>query len=611
MIENPVSPQLIEFLRTVPFLQSLPEECILNLASQCEATRIQSGEVLLQQGEVGDCLYVVQSGRLIVIKQMDGGAEEVIADIGRGELIGELALFTQATRAATVIAIRDSVLWKLSKEAFEAFIQQYPIHIMPMVRAAILRLSHPKKRTAGVPTVLTLVPAGRCSLHQAFVKLLIAEVNRSGSTLHLTIDAMQKQFPEIDLNAEQSSLVHDKISKWLSEQELFYRYVIYEVEPTNSSWTKLCLRQADKILLLGNSQDSPELGEIETTLFASARKVRTPVQLAILHERDTLLPVHTSLWLKARPGVEIFNIRHDHTDDIKRLVRLSTREGIALVLGGGGAKGLAHLGVYKALTELGVPIDRVGGTSMGSLIGALIAMDIPFDTIIEKFKQYIIHNKKFNDYTIPFVSLLGGYGWLEALKNTFGEAVNIDDLWKNFFCIASNFTLRRMEILEHGLLYKALRASTSLPGVVPPISNEADELLVDGGIFNNLPVDVMRRIASPCQIIAVRVSPFSNVHAAIPEGTLSGFKRYMGRFNNRNTLQLGTVPGLAEMIMGAVTLCNDENEMQLLADANYAIDINLNEFGLLEFSKFSQVIDIGYRETMEKFSKDPSILSKH
>jgi predicted acylesterase/phospholipase RssA len=146
-----------------------------------------------------------------------------------------------------------------------------------------------------------------------------------------------------------------------------------------------------------------------------------------------------------------------------------------------------------------------------------------------------------------------------------------------------------------------VRASASLPGVVPPISNDRDELLVDGGIFNNVPVDVMRNFAPPCEIIAVRVAPFSNVHAQIPDGIVSGFKRYFSRFGGESFKQMANVPSLSELIIGAITLCNDEKELIQLSSANHALDINLSEFSMLDFSKFPQLIDLGYAAAMEQF----------
>ena len=315
------------------------------------------------------------------------------------------------------------------------------------------------------------------------------------------------------------------------------------------------------------------------------------------------MPHDTALWLQDRT-VDVHHVRKGVLKDLQRIVRLMTGQGIVLVLGGGGAKGVAHLGVYKAFCELGVPIDLVCGTSIGSAMGAFMAMDMPLDQIIEQVNKYVIHNKKLNDYTLPTVALMAGFGWTGALKNLYGDSLCIEDLWKPFFCITSNFTMRKMEILKRGLLYAAIRASVSLPGLLPPITNIRNELLIDGGFFNNIPVDVMRDLAAPCRIVAVRVSPYTEIHSHLPSGMLSGFKHYFNQFKS-GFKSSDQMPSLAEIVIGSMTLCNDEHEMRMLAEADYVLEINLNQFGMLEFDKLPELIELGYKSAMEKFTQAP------
>lgn len=604
MTKTPIKTELIEliqFLKNVTYLQTLPDDTIHTLADQCECTHIKSGEFLIKQGDIGDCLYIVQSGRLIATKNTELGEEEV-GHMNRGELIGELSLFTQAPRSATVMAIRDSILWKLPKASFDTFVQQNPIYIMPMVKAAILRLLNPPIRKKGTNYALTIMQAGRYAIDQSFLQSFVKELSQVGRILHLNSNTLRTHFKEMNwASSTPESFSHSKITEWLNIQEQTYKYIIYEVDQSDLSWTQLCLRQADKILLLGDSRDSAELGETEKLVFQKSTYL-APVELILLHSPTVTLPTNTSSWLKDR-HVVVHHIKKDNDSDIKRAVRIISGRSISLVLGGGGAKGLAHIGVYKALCELGIPVDTLGGTSMGSIIAATIAMNDSHETMTEKIERLIVNNKKFKDYTIPTVAVFSGRGWLNALKNCYGEDVCIEDLWRNFFCVASNFTLRKMDVLQSGLVYKAVRASVSLPGVVPPISNEKDELLIDGGIFNNLPVDVMRSIAPSSKIIAVRVSPLSDIHLRIPDGIVEGIKRFFARHSSPSNKY--TLPGLPDMIAGAITLCNDEKEATMLNEADFALDLPLKEYGLFDFEKLHQLIEMGYRDTMEKLTKNP------
>ncbi len=603
--------KLVAFLKTIDYLKTLPLPSLETVASQFEMTCINGGETLIHQGDEGDCLYIVQSGFLRAVKEQPGEDDVILSDIRRGELIGELALFTSAPRAAMVFAIRDSVLWKLSKTSFDLFVQENPMHIMPMVKSVILRLLHPKKAGRSPYVTLTIAPAGNHLIDKNTIRSLVDQfsaVNQTSSSLttslHIHPALIKEKFPEINWHdVTPEALFESNVIDWLSEQEEKHQFVIYETDVTYSPWTALCLRQADKIILIGDNNDTPKLGEVEQNIFNASWKNRAPIDLILLHDKNTVMPRDTASWLQDRP-VDVHHIKRGVPEDIQRVVRLMTGQGIVLVLGGGGAKGIAHLGVYKAFRELGVPIDRVCGTSLGSIMGAFMAMDMPLDKIIEHVNQYVIHNKKLNDYTLPVVSLMAGVGWTGALRNLYGESLSIEDLWKPFFCITSNFTTRKMEVLKRGLLYTAIRASVSLPGILPPITNTRNELLIDGGVFNNIPVDVMRDIASPCKIVAIRVSPHTEIHSHLPDGILSGFRHYFSKLKS-GLRKSADMPSLAEIMIGSMTLCNDEHEMRMLAEADYVLEINLNQFGMLEFNKLPELIELGYKAAMEKFSQAP------
>ena len=607
---------LITFLKTIEFLKTLPLASLEKLASQCEMTYVNSGDTLIHQGDEADCLYIVQSGFLRALKEQPGQDNVVLSDIRRGELLGELALFTSSPRAATVIAIRDSVLWKLSKASFELLIQENPAQIMPIVKSVILRILHPKKPNKRPYVTLTIAPASQYVLNTEEIRTIAeqfsairkpqsgANIDPHAVVLHIHPAMIKAQFPKINWqDVTPATLFSSNVIDWLSDQEEKYQYVIYETDATFSPWTALCLRQADKIILLADSNHTPKLGAIEQHIFNSSRKNLAPVDLILLHNKNTVMPHDTALWLQDRT-VDVHHVRKGVLKDLQRIVRLMTGQGIVLVLGGGGAKGVAHLGVYKAFCELGVPIDLVCGTSIGSAMGAFMAMDMPLDQIIEQVNKYVIHNKKLNDYTLPTVALMAGFGWTGALKNLYGDSLCIEDLWKPFFCITSNFTMRKMEILKRGLLYAAIRASVSLPGLLPPITNIRNELLIDGGFFNNIPVDVMRDLAAPCRIVAVRVSPYTEIHSHLPSGMLSGFKHYFNQFKS-GFKSSDQMPSLAEIVIGSMTLCNDEHEMRMLAEADYVLEINLNQFGMLEFDKLPELIELGYKSAMEKFTQAP------
>ncbi len=590
------SSELLCFLESISYFQSLPKRRFIALARQFTSVSIQSGDVLLREGDLGNSLYIVHTGRLLALKS-GGDSDCILGEMVKGDMIGELALFTQQPRAATVLAIRDSVLWQLTKEQFDLFFQKNAAYIMPMVSAAILRLLKPPVPRTSALRALALMPAGHSPLDEQLISALIPHLAAFGSVLLITHTLLKQHFNALDLASNQYK--DSRITQWLNVQEQHYAYIFYVVDSADSAWSRLCLRQADKIILIAQSEDNVDLAPLEHELFAKKESRYQPaVELFLFHPAHIIIPSNTTRWLNER-AVKAFHIKKESDNELKRMARLILNSGTGLVLSGGGARSLAHIGVYKALCELNIPIDYIGGTSMGAVIAAAIAMNFSIEHIIELINKHVVFNKKLNDYTLPNISLLGGEGWLNAYKNVFSEQTCIEDLWKSFFCIASNFTMHKVEVLDKGLLYKAIRASTSLPGIVPPISNANNELLIDGGIFNNLPVDVMRDFARPKKLIAVRVAPFSSIHAQIPDGIASGFKRYFP-FLNRGADPI--LPNISEIITGSIVLCSNEYERYQLTKADNVLDIDVSTFGLLDFSKLPQLVELGYQAAMEQYS---------
>jgi NTE family protein len=262
-------------------------------------------------------------------------------------------------------------------------------------------------------------------------------------------------------------------------------YVVYVADPSASGWTRQCCRQADVILLLAPAGGSPKPwagGVAEAALARGAR-----VELALLHDQRLEAGAATR-WLKSTPSV----LHHHIVDaaDLGRLARLLTRRGVGLVLSGGGARGFAHLGVIRALREARVPIDFVGGSSIGSIIAAGVAVGWSDEEMRMRYRRSFVDTNPVNDYTFPFVALTRGRKVSRLLHREYGDVL-IEDLQRPFFCVSANLTTGRA--LEHrdGGLADALRASVAIPGVMPPVYRGTD-VLVDGAAINNLPVDIMQ-----------------------------------------------------------------------------------------------------------------------
>lgn len=592
--------ELLNFLMATSFFGQLSPTALQVLIKKFEVVTINSGGTLIKQGDPGDCLYLVIRGRLRTIKlEKVDDKPTILNEIGRGELIGELALLTHTPRAATIIAMRDSVLLKLPAHAFEDFIQTNPLQIMPIVRAAISRITHHKKEHGNRVTNVMIAPAGDDQdSYRQFAQQFATELAKYGTTLHLN----QQKIDEIlstESFAHQMNDLEKKhvLLKWLSQQEAQYHYIVYEADAHYSSWTSTCLRESDRILLVARSNASQTLSNLESEIFSRHASDRKLLNLVLIHSTSDIMPSGTEDWLRQRQIDHTYHIKDQSLNDLHRVIRIITDRAIGLVLGGGGARGLTYLGLYKALYEMKIPIDWIGGTSIGAIIGAGIAMGWPPDEAIEATYKYIIKNKKLFTYTLPLVSLNSGEALTKALFYGFGEKTCIEDLWINYFCVACNLTKGQQEVIQTGTVWEGLRASSSLPVIFPPITNAHGDVLIDGGMLNNLPVDVMRRYVDT--IIAITAPPrdIGNVH--LPDGILSGWRVLYDRLFKKNRPQY---PSIYTFILNTINVSSIEHEKRMIKQADLGIIINAKGVNLLDFRALDQLMQIGYYTTMEKLA---------
>ena len=180
---------------------------------------------------------------------------------------------------------------------------------------------------------------------------------------------------------------------------------------------------------------------------------------------------------------------------------------MGLALGGGGARGLAHIGILKVLQREQIPIDVVTGTSMGGIVGALYAAGKSIDEIeVEALKRGDIGQIfKLIDLRLVGSGLLGGKRIKKLLVQMLGAETTFADLRLPFAVVAVDYNSGREVVLKEGILADAVRATMSVPGVFEPVELNNCNLL-DGGVLNNVPVDVARGLGAE-KIIAVDVLP--------------------------------------------------------------------------------------------------------
>jgi len=568
------------------------------LEPRIEWVRIRGGETLFRPGDPGDALYIVLAGRLRVIGPADRRREAVVEEIGRGQPIGMTSLLTRRPRNATVVAVRDTDLARITASTLRWFTERHPAASIPIMAELADRLERATVAPlAAGDRAATFAVLGHAGVDAtAFAAMLSKTLAGHGRVIVLTSADTISVVPESgalldpDTEAAWKPLHH-----WLEEREAAHDVVIYVADATLTTWTDQCLRQADHVLVVAEASADPEPNDVERQLNGRWAESAAPRRSLILLQPDDLdEPRGTARWLAPRSVGQVHHVRRKTASDLARLGRLLSGNGICLVLGGGGARGYAHIGVVRALEEAGVPIDMVAGTSMGALIGAGVARRWNADTLTEVFSR---STRRLFDPTPPFVSLMSGRRIWRAIDDNY-HGIDIEDLWLPFFCVSTNLTQAIPAIHRTGSLSHAIRASASLPGILPPVY-AAGDLLVDGGLLDTLPVGTMRQLNGGGRVIAVDVAPSVDVAARQDFGNhLSGWRLLAERVRHPRTSR--GIPGIFELLSRTVAVPGLFLERHLKsAPPDLLLQPPVEAWDTLDLGRVQPIADAGYQFAAE------------
>ena len=557
-------------LSSLPLLSALDEPSLAALQAELEWLSLPGGAILFREDQIADALYVVVAGCLGVTVRGKDGHDVLLARCQAGEIVGEMGLLGGGRRSGTVLALRDSILLRLGKSSFEKLLEQHPRSMLSIVSQLVDRL-RTAMRHAGAEAAnrtLALVPLGQDADHRGFARDLADQLACSGKRIML-------------LDSDSSG----HTAEWFDAAEAASHKVLYYAEPARPDWTELCLRQADRVVLVAPAKSPVGMAAWPV---GEAKEWRQPLDLVLLHDRDGDPTEAAEGWRKQLPVDLIFHVRSRHAGDVARLARILNGTAIGLVLGCGGARGFAHLGIVRALHEARIPIDMIAGCSMGAIVGAGIALEWDEDEFKGRLRRAFVDSNPINDYTLPFFSLVRGDKVARRLAEHFG-GIRIENMWRPYCCVSTNLTAGRLAVHRDGPLLDALRASVAIPGLLPPVMIEG-EAHVDGGMMNGLPVDVM---SSRCgAVIAVDV-------ASDPLGTpfpSIGDKPSRWRF-------LRGVPPIVDLLVRAATVNSDALARTVRARATMLFQPPLATVNLLDWRAFDRAIDIGYRYAVDKLAQ--------
>jgi predicted acylesterase/phospholipase RssA/CRP-like cAMP-binding protein len=586
------------FIAHIPLFRDISPELLEQIAAQMRQRTLEAGEVLVRQGEPGDSLFLIIDGRFQAVLERESLEPRWLGDAGRGEIIGEMAVLTDEPRFCSVIARRRSYVLELGKSDFLRIMLKHPAELLTITRQIIRRA---KKSVTSTPAqTIALVPLTPGVDLARFAASLSREIAPFHNSVHaVTPEDFHKRFGGTDRVGGLSPDLHEVVD-WLQEIEERFALVIYLTEPEPSGWTRRCMAQADRILLVADAAASPSPGPIDALLEDREHQAsRAPVELVLLHERADRAPNDTLAWLEPRPEVETHHhVAVDEPAHFGRLARLLADRGILLVLSGGGARGLSHIGVVRALQEAGIPIDFIGGASIGAVVGALFASGWDGQRIQEEMASYVTGGKSVQDFTFPMLSVFTARKGTQAIREL-AQGLQIEDLWTNYFALSADLNTAEEVIHRRGPLWLAMRASASIPAAFPPVMSE-DRCLVDGGLLNNFPLDVMARLARG-KLVAVDASQRSpqryDVYFPV---AVSGWK-VLGR--KLNPFRRGRrAPSLLRVVSRSNEIASIRNSQQNLEQSAPAVLARapVKGIGMLDFKKIDDIIERSYRYAMER-----------
>jgi predicted acylesterase/phospholipase RssA/CRP-like cAMP-binding protein len=571
---------------------------LAELQADAEWVSLRGGDILFRRGDPGNAAYTVLTGRLRVID--DTAGERALNEIGAGEILGEMALLSAERRSATVLAVRDSLLARLPAAAFHRLIERQPAalrRISALLSERLRNQSATAGRARAVVRTLAVVPADADPHAAEFARQLAEALALRGATLHLDAPRVDRA---LKADGIASCAEHDPASRrlvqWLNEQELAHRFVLYEADPLLSSWTERAVRQADHVVFVANAAARPEPGAAERDLAARWRSARAPRRsLVLVRDAGAPTPRDTAAVLAAREVDCHYHVGMGRAEDFARLARCLTGAGIGLVLGGGGARGFAHLGVLRALAEAGVPIDWVGGTSVGAIIAALVAQRLSPGAALAQCKE---HFSSLKDPTLPVVALLAGRRIHAKLERVFGTTA-IEDLPLPYLCVSTNLSRAAQSVHERGPLVRAIRASIALPGVLPPVSLGGD-LHVDGGLVNNLPIDVMAAKPEIGTVLAVDVSAEVEMRAPSDRSLeVSGWRMLWERIHPGTARS--EMPSIMSLLTRSALVASVywTRERRAAEAASLYLRIPMADLRLLAFDRIDEIVARGYEATRD------------
>jgi predicted acylesterase/phospholipase RssA/CRP-like cAMP-binding protein len=581
--------------RLHPVFGTFDRQLLDDVEATADWEHLGRGELLFEQETLREGLFFVISGRVKVLRYERDGSVRVLGEAGRGESTGEMVFFGGGRHRERVQAVRDTVLVGFTNEEFDLLAARRPKILRRVAHNLVERL-HRGVRPLGRVTNVAVVPCAPRPVVQEFTDRLVAALSAIGPVLRLGAEIVDQRLAEPGIAQTWGpSPETTRLLAWLEAQEAAHRFIVYEAEAKPTAWTRRCVRQADRVLLVAQAAADPRPTELERTLHGLEGRITDSHEvLVLLHPDGGCLPTGTRHWLRPRPYVEEhFHLRWDRKADFARLARTLAGLAVGLVLGGGAARALAHIGILLAMDEARLPIDMIGGTSMGASIAAQRAMGWSPREIRDVNHRVWVEIRPHRRLTLPLFSVIGNRESERCGRMMYGDT-QIEDLWIPFYCVSSNLTTAERVVHRRGSLLWAATASASIPGAAMPVLNNG-HLLVDGALLDNVPTEVMRDLG--CGTVFASEVSVEEDAAFTSDRIPTPWEALHGRLSPRRARV--RFPSLLEVAMRASMLHSIYRQKTALLDADFVFRPPIDEFGLMDFTRLDEAMAVGYEHARE------------
>lgn len=525
---------------------------------------LTGGETLFAEHDPADTLYLLRSGRLGVFRREPGDQPaQFVGVIRPGEPAGEMAMLAGSPHTADVVALRDSEVLALPREAFFEAARTEPDLMVELSRLMIQR-ARDRRSGGSDPSVFGFLSA-RPRPIRAFVERVAAAIEADGYSCQV-----------IDQSALSSA------AEWFSRVEDNHDFVLYVAEMDEPAWATLCARQVDRLFVVGQCLLAPPNRPMPHTGVLDARR-RT--DLILLRDPRMARPANTGVWLDAIQPGRWFQAMEGDQADAGRIARVITGSAVGVVMSGGGARAYSHIGALRALTEAGVPIDFVGGASMGAVVAAGPALGWTQEELEERITRSFVDSDPLSDITFPMLAMTRAKKVERLLEAAYGE-VDLADLVRPFFAVSTNLTAGRIEVHRRGLMRRAMRASIAIPGLLPPIVIDR-QVLVDGAVLNNLPTETMRQMTSG-PMIGIDMSQARGVDPELIQHPPSIWRMLATGAWRRG-------PPIVSIMMRAATLTTDAEIERSRTVSDILVQPTPDGVDIRDWKAYGPAVDAGYR----------------